>query len=168
MSSYDWEDKSNGGPKFTCDNCHRNDTHGAVFQYHELGVKTPNGFGYTNNMKKLPSQCTECLDKLHNETGVPYYWLDLYISASKVFDFYAKSVELRGGNVDQVNQYKSEIVKAHIKQCDNDLGESIQNKTDKDEMMPIQQAAVDKFIANIAGAGEVSVAGFTNNHAKHK
>ena len=119
-------------------------------------------------MKKLPSQCTECLDSLQKETGVPYYWLDLYISAYKCFDFYAKSVEERGGNMNQVNQYRVEIIKKYVKQCDTDLEQSIKKLITQEELLVLQQQAVDKFVLNIASAGEVSHVGFTNNHAKHK
>jgi len=161
--SYDWEDKSSGdAPKHTCQDCLRTDNDGAFFKYYEVGVTTPPGFGYRDNLKKLPMKCTKCWDELHQKTGVPYHWLDLYVCSEGIFDFYSRACERKGGDIESLTPLKQDIIIDYIKKCDYDLEKFNNGEMTQDENDAGYVTRVDSFVESIAVASGVHVSLITS------
>lgn len=128
--------------------CSRSEHQGALFHYHTQGIKTPEG------VRKLPMVCTECVDKLKIETGIPYNYVDLYMATEKTFGFYVNKVKAVGGDAEAVEDARAEILKQHIKDVDVSYHEKIEGRIDQAKYIEECTSNVKKltgYIASVAG-----------------
>jgi hypothetical protein len=158
--SYNWEEetKADARPQHYCHTCGRTENHGALFNYHTHGVDSP--YGYT---VKLGQHCTECVDKLRKEVDVPYYLLDNYMHAEKSFDFYARKVENKGGDIESLKDSKVQILREYCKLVDKNIIASTRNEIDESTFTSNCMANASQLVEWIANVGGVAKSAITSN-----
>jgi hypothetical protein len=151
--SYDWEESksSNKGSRFTCLKCYRNENHGALFNYHTHGVKSP-----FEGTLKLPMYCTECVDTIKREADIPYYLVSNFMCASDTFEFYRKRVEKKGGEHESLQEQKTVILREYLKLVEQALQKQKEEDLDMLAFGNICKKNAETLISWIAQVGDVS------------
>jgi hypothetical protein len=95
-------------------------------------------------------RCIECWDTLKQQTGIPYMWLDVWVTAEQTYEFYLRKAEKLGGNIEHAKEYKLEVLKAYIKSCDSSYGQKMSGKIDEAEYLSQCSQHPRELIENIA------------------